>query len=110
MEQNDQHRVRVLDVDVRVGDYALDNTHQIRGGADGRFGRFGGSALVPLEKRRSPSNTRCGRRPMALSNPRSSVSTREDRPQDQGRRGTQGRGFLARKAQRAFRTGRGTEH
>jgi len=49
MEQNDQHRVRVLDVDVRVGDYALDNTHQIRGGADGRFGRLGGSALVPLE-------------------------------------------------------------
>ena len=49
VEQNDQRRLRVLDVDVRVGDYALDNTHQIRG-AGGRTGRgFDASATAPLE-------------------------------------------------------------
>lgn len=41
--QDDENRQRTLDVDVRVGDYGLDNTHQIRGGAGGGFGgRFGG--------------------------------------------------------------------
>lgn len=42
---------RELDVDIRVGDYSLDNTHQIRGGAGGRgFGGLGGgAALVALE-------------------------------------------------------------
>src|SRR5262245_58210497 len=51
VEQNDPHSRRLLDVDVRVGDYTLDNTRQIRGGAgDGRFGRrFDGSAQAPLE-------------------------------------------------------------
>ena len=33
VEQNDLRSRRLLDVDVRVGDYALDNTRQIRGGA-----------------------------------------------------------------------------
>lgn len=49
--RNSDGRGRELDVDVRVGDYALDNTHQIRGGAGAsRFGGFfGGSASVPLE-------------------------------------------------------------
>ncbi len=49
--QNDTQRARHLDVDVRVGDYALDSTHQIRGGADSR--RFGGilgaASSAPLE-------------------------------------------------------------
>jgi len=51
VEQNDLHARRLLDVDARVGDYALDNTRQIRGGAgDGRFGRrFDGGAQAPLE-------------------------------------------------------------
>ena len=51
VEQSEQRSRRLLDVDVRVGDYALDNTRQIRGGAgDGRFGRrFEGSAQAPLE-------------------------------------------------------------
>jgi predicted Zn-dependent protease len=39
---DDVSRSRLLDVDLRVGDYALDNTHQIRGGAGGG-GRFGSS-------------------------------------------------------------------
>src|SRR5262245_46580812 len=49
VEQDEQRSGRVLDVDVRVGDYALDNTHQIRGGG-GRGGRgFDSSAPAPLE-------------------------------------------------------------
>ncbi|PYI89323.1 MAG: peptidase U62 [Verrucomicrobia bacterium] len=49
--QNDDNRQRLLDVDVRVGDYSLDNTHQIRGGAEGRrfTGFAGGAASVALE-------------------------------------------------------------
>ncbi|MBM3832940.1 MAG: hypothetical protein FJ403_06660 [Verrucomicrobia bacterium] len=46
--RNDDSRQRLLDVDLRVGDFALDSTHQIRGGAGGRGG-FGGSSAVPLE-------------------------------------------------------------
>lgn len=48
---DDEDRERVLDVDVRVGDYALDNTRQIRGGGDaGRFSRFyNTSVAVALE-------------------------------------------------------------
>ena len=46
----DDH-TRVLDIDLRVGDYALDNTHPLRG--DGRFRGFGGDNLrsmrVPLD-------------------------------------------------------------
>ena len=49
LEQDDVQSRRVLDVDVRVGDYALDNTRQIRGGAGDRFGRRFGSAQAPLE-------------------------------------------------------------
>ena len=49
LEENERRSERLLDVDARVGDYALDNTHQIRG-AGGRFGRgFDGSAQAPLE-------------------------------------------------------------
>jgi len=32
LQSSDRDKVRILDVEVRVGDYALDNTHQIRGG------------------------------------------------------------------------------
>ncbi|HNQ21777.1 MAG TPA: metallopeptidase TldD-related protein [Phycisphaerae bacterium] len=40
---------RVLDVDVRCGDYTLDNTHQIRGGGyGGDYGSGGGTAALPL--------------------------------------------------------------
>lgn len=48
---NSHSRGRLLDVDVRVGDYSLDNTHQIRSGADvARGGRSGGSsASVALD-------------------------------------------------------------
>jgi TldD protein len=39
---NDDNRGRLLDVDLRVGDYALDNTRQIRGGSGGGgLGRLG---------------------------------------------------------------------
>jgi TldD protein len=43
-------RTRVLDIDLRVGDYKLDNTHPLRG--DARFRGFGGdgrSMRVPLD-------------------------------------------------------------
>jgi hypothetical protein len=48
--REDEHQ-RTLDVDVRVGDYALDSTHQIRGRADERgFGRtFGATSSMPIE-------------------------------------------------------------
>jgi predicted Zn-dependent protease len=48
---NDTNRRRLLDVDLRVGEYGLDSTRQIRGGRGGRgFGRFfGGAATVALD-------------------------------------------------------------
>ncbi len=48
---DDARRRRILDVDLRVGDYSLDNTHKLRGRTrGGEFGRGGGgSASVPLE-------------------------------------------------------------
>jgi predicted Zn-dependent protease len=47
---DDRGRSRVLDVDVRVGDYSLDSTHQIRGRRGGFGGRFGAAAAaVSLE-------------------------------------------------------------
>jgi predicted Zn-dependent protease len=47
---DDDSRGRLLDVDLRVGDYTLDNTRQLRGSDGGRFGRFGGSsASVAIE-------------------------------------------------------------
>lgn len=49
--RNDSDRGRWLDVDLRVGDYSLDNTRQIRGSGEGmRYGRgYGGASSVPLE-------------------------------------------------------------
>lgn len=46
---NIEDRRRWLDVDVRVGDYALDNTHQIRGRGSGFGGRSGGGGVLSLE-------------------------------------------------------------
>jgi TldD protein len=48
---DDHDRRRVLDVDVRVGDHALDSTHQLRGqGARGFGWRFSGGAVsISLE-------------------------------------------------------------
>lgn len=40
---------RLLDVDVRCGDYALDNTHQIRGGYVGGYDWGGGWTPLPLD-------------------------------------------------------------
>src|SRR5689334_14607394 len=51
LHRNDQDRQRSLDVEVRVGDYALDSTHQIRGrGDERRSGRtLGASGVLALE-------------------------------------------------------------
>jgi len=50
VQDNERWSTRVLDIDVRVGDYGLDNTHQIRGTGGGRPGRgFDSSMPVPLE-------------------------------------------------------------
>ena len=44
---NNESRARLLDVDVRVGDYSLDSTHKIRGGYGG--GGFLGTSPLSLE-------------------------------------------------------------
>lgn len=41
------NRTRLLDLDLRVGDYKLDNTHRGEGGGGGRFGQFHTS--IPIE-------------------------------------------------------------
>src|SRR5262249_44736896 len=49
---SNESRSRVLDVDLRVGSAALDNTHQLRGGGGfgGGGGNFGGGATsIPVE-------------------------------------------------------------
>jgi TldD protein len=46
----DVGHLRVLDVDVRCGNYTLDNTHQIRGRGYGGFDMFGGGwTMLPLD-------------------------------------------------------------
>jgi predicted Zn-dependent protease len=47
LDSTDERRTRQLDVDLRVGDYGLDNSHSIRGqfGGDGALDRF---AFVPI--------------------------------------------------------------
>jgi predicted Zn-dependent protease len=47
LQSTSQERNRLLDVEVRVGDYVFDNTHQIRGGGGG--GGRTGSTLMPLD-------------------------------------------------------------
>ena len=50
LHANDESHRRVLDVDVRVGDYELDNTHKIRGRGGRGFGRlFSGASAVSIE-------------------------------------------------------------
>jgi predicted Zn-dependent protease len=44
-----ENRRRVLDIDLRVGDYKLDNTHQIRGGSTSLADRLSGAVAVPIE-------------------------------------------------------------
>jgi predicted Zn-dependent protease len=44
LQNSDGGRTRLLDVDVRVGDYQLDNTH--RGG--GGYGYYGGGQAIPV--------------------------------------------------------------
>jgi len=44
LQNNDSGRVRLLDVDVRVGDYQLDNTHRAGGGG----GYYGGGGAMPI--------------------------------------------------------------
>lgn len=48
---NDSGHRRLLDVDLRVGGYSLDSTHQIRGGRGRGFGRMfaGGASTVSIE-------------------------------------------------------------
>ena len=42
-------RSRALDIDLRVGDYALDNTHPVRGGRGSTSDRSAGSAPIPTD-------------------------------------------------------------
>ncbi|MCG8406822.1 MAG: TldD/PmbA family protein [Phycisphaerales bacterium] len=46
---NQENERRMLGVDVRCGDYSLDNTHQIRGGGFGGFRYWGGWTSLPLD-------------------------------------------------------------
>ena len=48
LQSSDHDKIRVLDVEVRVGDYDLDNTHQIRGGNGGGGGGGGLPARLPF--------------------------------------------------------------
>ncbi|MBS1810977.1 MAG: TldD/PmbA family protein [Acidobacteria bacterium] len=45
LQSSDTGRVRWLDVDVRVGDYQLDNTHRVGGGGGGYYG---GGGAIPI--------------------------------------------------------------
>jgi len=49
LQASDRDKVRVLDVEVRVGDYDFDNTHQIRGGNGGGGGGQIASVLMPID-------------------------------------------------------------
>lgn len=49
LRENSSHRGRMLDVDVRVGDYDLDNTHQIRGAYGYDFSSNAQPVELPLE-------------------------------------------------------------
>lgn len=49
LETSSRDKVRVLDVEVRVGDYALDNTHQIRGTGNGGGQVRPATVLMPID-------------------------------------------------------------
>ncbi len=48
LERDENTKARILDIDLRVGDYSFDNTHIIRG-AGFSFGRGSMDAMLPLE-------------------------------------------------------------
>ncbi len=45
LSYNNERRSRMLDIDLRVGDYALDNTHQVRGSITSRSDRYSRIAI-----------------------------------------------------------------
>lgn len=47
LQSSESYRGRMLDVDVRVGDYQLDNTHRTSGGGGGG-GYYGGGGAIPI--------------------------------------------------------------
>src|SRR4051812_15114876 len=50
LQSSEHDKIRVLDVEVRVGDYDLDNTHQIRGNGGGGGGSTRpASVLMPID-------------------------------------------------------------
>ena len=50
LQSSERDKLRVLDVEVRVGDYDLDNTHQLRGGNGGGSGQTRpASVLMPID-------------------------------------------------------------
>src|SRR6185436_9634399 len=48
LQSSESDKLRVLDVEVRVGDYDLDNTHQLRGGNGGGNQTRPASVLMPI--------------------------------------------------------------
>ncbi|HEY3244529.1 MAG TPA: metallopeptidase TldD-related protein, partial [Phycisphaerae bacterium] len=56
LESDDSNRSRQLDIDLRVGDYKLDNTHQIRDG--GRSGPAGGAGSTRITIEDNPDSIR----------------------------------------------------
>ncbi len=57
-----EDRERVLDVDVRVGDYAFDNTHAAGSGFPDFTDFMGFAGATPLSRRRGQTRARAGRR------------------------------------------------
>ena len=49
LKNSDNEHSRLLDIDVRVGDYQYDNTHQIRGQRGGGSGNFQYPVMIPLD-------------------------------------------------------------
>lgn len=50
LRTNENNHLRLLDIDVRVGDYTFDNTHQIRGQRGGGSGpNFASPVVMPLD-------------------------------------------------------------
>ena len=99
---NDDTRARLLDVDLRVGDYALDNTHQLRGGSDGgRLGRLGNSTTtVALDN--DPTAIKHAlwqATDRTLQSSRRAVPASENRCPNDGRRRVEGTRFFTRKAE-----------
>jgi hypothetical protein len=46
---DNEDRSRALDIELRVGDYALDSSHKLRGGAGGGGFAGGGTVIVPMD-------------------------------------------------------------